>query len=102
MKKKVIEESVLFISIVKWLFLASCIGAIVGLSTSIFLKFLEIGIALATSFKYYFVGIPFTGLPTRSCGLGFSSPKTLDYVLIRNRIKDNCILEILPYTTYWG
>jgi H+/Cl- antiporter ClcA len=57
-KKKFIEESVLFISIVKWLFLASCIGAIVGLSTSIFLKFLEMGIALATGFKYYFLLLP--------------------------------------------
>ena len=58
MKKKVIEESVLFISIVKWLFLASCVGATVGLSTSIFLKLLEMGIALATGFTYYFLLLP--------------------------------------------
>lgn len=58
MKKKVIEESVLFISIVKWLLLASCIGVIVGFSTAIFLKSLEKGIAIAAGFNYYFLFMP--------------------------------------------
>jgi len=58
MKKEFIEESVLFISILKWIFLASCAGVIVGLSTSLFLKLLGIGISLAQSFKYYYLFLP--------------------------------------------
>jgi H+/Cl- antiporter ClcA len=58
MKKRVLEESILFISVLKWLFLASCIGAIVGISTSLFLKLLEIGITFAFKFKYYFLFLP--------------------------------------------
>ncbi len=35
MRRRVIEESVLFVSILKWLSLATCIGIIVGISTAI-------------------------------------------------------------------
>ena len=38
-------------------------------------------------------GIPFAGLPTRSCVLGFSSPNPLCYVLVGDCIKGNCIFE---------
>lgn len=58
MRKKVLESSVLFISIIKWLFLASCIGIIVGLSTTVFLKVLERSIDLASGYKYYFLLLP--------------------------------------------
>lgn len=58
MKKKVMESSVLFISIMKWLFLASCIGVIVGLSTTVFLKALEGAIGAASGYKYYFLLLP--------------------------------------------
>ncbi|MEC4675591.1 MAG: chloride channel protein [Nitrospirota bacterium] len=58
MRKRVIEESVLFISILKWLFLASCIGAIVGFSTAIFLKLLEYGIGYSKGFGLYFLLLP--------------------------------------------
>ncbi len=58
MKKKVLEGSVLFISIIKWLILASCVGAIVGISTTIFLKLLDLGIAYAASYKYYYLLLP--------------------------------------------
>ncbi|MEW6108565.1 MAG: chloride channel protein [Nitrospirota bacterium] len=58
MKKKVLEGSVLFISIIKWLFLASCVGVVVGLSTTVFLKTLEFGISLATGYRYYFLLLP--------------------------------------------
>ena len=33
MRRKIVEESVLFISILKWLSLATCIGIIVDFST---------------------------------------------------------------------
>src|SRR4030042_5593050 len=58
MKKKLVEGSVLFISIFKWLFLASCTGIIVGISTSVFIKLLEAGINFAKSFNYYFLLLP--------------------------------------------
>ncbi len=50
----------LFISIIKWLFLASCVGIIVGISTSIFLKLLDLAIAFAKDYTYYFLLLPVT------------------------------------------
>lgn len=58
MRKKFIEESVLFISILKWLFLAACIGIIVALSTTFFLKVLDASIAFASGYRYAFLGLP--------------------------------------------
>ncbi len=58
MRKKVVEGSVLFISILKWLFLATCIGVIVGISTAVFLKLLNISISSAAKFHYYFLLLP--------------------------------------------
>ena len=48
----------LFISIVKWLFLASCIGIIVGISTTVFLNVLGLGIARAGRYQYYYLLLP--------------------------------------------
>lgn len=59
MRKKVLESSVLFISISKWIFLASVAGIIVGFSTAIFLKLLGISMDFAKGYKYYFVLLPF-------------------------------------------
>lgn len=58
MRKKIVEESVLFISILKWLFLASCIGILVGLSTTLFLKVLEASSSFMSGYKYYFLLLP--------------------------------------------
>ncbi|MHB8843786.1 MAG: chloride channel protein [Nitrospirota bacterium] len=58
MKRKVIESSVLFISIIKWLFLASCAGILVGLSTTVFLKALGFSIAEAARYPYYYLLLP--------------------------------------------
>lgn len=58
MKRKVLEGSVLFVSIVKWLLLATCIGVIVGISTAVFLKLLGFGIEGAAQFRYYYVLLP--------------------------------------------
>ncbi len=58
MRKKVLESSVLFVSILKWLFLASCIGIIVGISTAVFLKLLGLSISGATGYQYYFLLLP--------------------------------------------
>jgi chloride channel protein, CIC family len=58
MRKKVIEGSILFISVVKWLLIASGVGAVVGLSTAFFLKLLEQSIAYTSGFSYYFLFLP--------------------------------------------
>lgn len=54
MKRQLIEESVLFISILKWVVLATGVGIIVGLSTTAFLKILDFSInRIQTSSNYY-------------------------------------------------
>ena len=58
MRKKVLESSVLFISISKWIFLASVVGIIVGFSTALFLKLLGLSMDFAKGYKYYFVFLP--------------------------------------------
>lgn len=58
MKRKLVEGSVLFASIMKWLFLASCIGVIVGVSTTVFLKALGLGISAAGGYRYYYFLLP--------------------------------------------
>jgi H+/Cl- antiporter ClcA len=57
-RKRALESSVLFISIVKWVILASFVGGIVGVSTTIFLKLLGLSIAFAGSYRYYFLLLP--------------------------------------------
>lgn len=58
MKKKILESSILFISISKWIFLASATGIIVGFSTALFLKLLGLSIDFAKGYKYYFMVLP--------------------------------------------
>lgn len=73
MRKKVVEESVLFVSILKWLFLSSCIGVIVGVSTAIFLGLLHKGIALVEGRPYYYFLIP-VGLLTSTLLVKYFAP----------------------------
>jgi hypothetical protein len=40
MKRRIAEESVIFVSVLKWFVLATIIGGMVGLSTTLFLKLL--------------------------------------------------------------
>lgn len=58
MKKLFAEETILFISLVKWFFLAAIIGLIVGLSTTVFLKSLEWGIGIGQQQARYFILLP--------------------------------------------
>ena len=58
MKRRLKEETILFISVVKWVFLASVIGIIVGLSTTIFLKALNWSIATTNQQPFYFLLLP--------------------------------------------
>lgn len=58
MKKSLIEESVLFISILKWVAIATVIGGLVGVSTALFLKLLDWSLALEAGYHYYFLLLP--------------------------------------------
>ncbi len=58
MQKRLAEETVLFISVIKWVFLASVIGSIVGLSTMVFLKALSWSISFTHQQPYYFLLLP--------------------------------------------
>ena len=54
----VAEESVLFVSTLKWLFFAVCVGIIVGASTALFLKALERSITFTGGYRYYYLLLP--------------------------------------------
>lgn len=58
MKRRLTEQTVLLISIIKWVFLATVIGIIVGLSTTLFLKLLNWSRLLGTTYPYYFLLLP--------------------------------------------
>jgi H+/Cl- antiporter ClcA len=58
MKKILSEETVLFLSIFKWIILSTIVGIIVGLSTTVFLKLLSLGTKLTSSYSYYFIFLP--------------------------------------------
>ncbi len=68
MKRKqiLLEQSVLFISVIKWFLLATCIGIIVGASTAFFIKILRYCSVETSAYKYYFFLLPvalfFSGL----------------------------------------
>lgn len=55
---KVLESSVIFFSVLKWIALASIAGIVIGSSTAIFLNLLEYAINLASNYKYYFLLLP--------------------------------------------
>jgi H+/Cl- antiporter ClcA len=58
MKRRFNEETVLFFSVLKWFFLSTIIGLIVGTGATIFLKLLTWGIRAAANYKYYFLFLP--------------------------------------------
>ena len=58
MKKRFKEESVIFISVLKWLFLASVMGIIVGLAVTGFLKILHTSIIFTNGYNYYYLLLP--------------------------------------------
>lgn len=58
MRRRLKEETILFISVMKWLFLATVVGILVGLAATFFLKSLDWSIRVASGHKYYFLLIP--------------------------------------------
>ncbi len=58
MKKRFLEESVLFVSIVKWSLLSTIVGIIVGAATAGFLRLLDLSVAYTSGFRYFFLFLP--------------------------------------------
>lgn len=52
------EQSVIFVSILKWFVLATFVGLIVGLSTTVFLKILIWSTDFTKQYSYYFLLLP--------------------------------------------
>jgi H+/Cl- antiporter ClcA len=57
-RDRVLEQSVLFLSVVKWFFLASVVGVLVGVSTTLFLGLLDWGIHTAGEYRYSYLLLP--------------------------------------------
>lgn len=53
-----VEESVIFVSIFKWVILASITGAMVGVTTAVFLKILNWSVAGFGRYPYFFLFLP--------------------------------------------
>lgn len=58
MKKALAGQAVIFISVVKWILLATIVGVATGASTTIFVKTLNWGASVASTYRYYFLAIP--------------------------------------------
>jgi H+/Cl- antiporter ClcA len=58
MKKRLTEESVIFVSVLKWIVLAAAVGGMVGVSTALFLEALGWSIAYTDQSPYSFVLLP--------------------------------------------
>lgn len=58
LKKRFMEETVLFVSIMKWAVLATLVGLVVGLSTTIFLKLLGWSTGIVQVHRYYYLFLP--------------------------------------------
>ncbi len=58
MRKRIAEETVLFVSILKWVFLSTVIGVIVGAATTLFLFLLDSSIRFSNGFNNYFLILP--------------------------------------------
>ncbi|HEY5498154.1 MAG TPA: chloride channel protein, partial [Syntrophales bacterium] len=78
MKKGIIEESILFISILKWVVIATGIGIIVGLSTALFLTLLDRSLVFSTGYSHYFLLLP-VGLAISALATQYLEPDAKGY-----------------------
>jgi H+/Cl- antiporter ClcA len=78
MKRHLIGEFILFVSILKWVVIATGIGIIVGLSTALFLKLLDWSLAYSTSYPYYFLLLP-AGLFISALTIQYFEPDAKGY-----------------------
>lgn len=58
MKRRVKEETIIFLSVVKWIVLAAAVGIITGLSTTFYIKALNAAIEIRSYTDYYFLLLP--------------------------------------------
>ncbi len=58
MQRRLAEETILFISVIKWVILATGVGALIGAVTTLFLKLLAWGTAAGQSHPYTFLLLP--------------------------------------------
>ncbi|MFA5155763.1 MAG: chloride channel protein [Candidatus Omnitrophota bacterium] len=58
MKRRIKEQSVIFYSVTKWVFLSVIVGCMVGVSTVIFLKALSWSLDTASLHRHYFLLLP--------------------------------------------
>jgi H+/Cl- antiporter ClcA len=74
MKHKLIEQSVLFASLLKWFLIASLIGTIVGASTSGFLWLLNYSTTNLQHWPYYYFLLP-VAMFTSICLIRYLCPE---------------------------
>lgn len=58
MRARITEPTILFLSVIKWVVLATAAGAIVGLATGGFLKLLNLSIVTSQQYPYTFLLLP--------------------------------------------
>lgn len=58
MRRRIVEETVLFVSVIKWVLMATLVGAVVGMSTTAFIRILGWSGKLAEHHDYYFLLLP--------------------------------------------
>ncbi len=58
MRTRIAEQSILFVSIVKWVVLATLVGAIVGLATTVFLKLLTWSTTVSSEYSFALFLLP--------------------------------------------
>lgn len=78
MKRRLIEESVLFISILKWVGIATVIGGVGGLATTLFLKLLDWSLAFSTGYHDYFFMLP-VGMILSALAIRYLEPDAKGY-----------------------
>ena len=57
-QKEITEQTAIFLSITKWVFLAVIIGILVGLSTALFLRLLTLTTQFSARYPYYYLALP--------------------------------------------
>lgn len=58
MKKRIKEETIIFVSVFKWIVLATAVGVITGVSTTVFVSAINFGSLLGQKYPYYYFLMP--------------------------------------------
>lgn len=78
MGKKLKEQTIILISVIKWFILASIIGVITGFSTALYVKVLNWSVFFTGRYRYYFILMPLgllaSGLMVKYLSPGIKAP----------------------------